>query len=131
MRLMARSIALAVVVSLTVGGPLATFARAQQPAEPQQPEPLERVRTMDSFAESAVYTVGAGVANVVYIPGKTALCALGVVVGGGLLLLTLGAGYKGAAAFAHEGCGGKWVLKPGDLRETDFLLGSAERSERH
>ena len=132
MKLVARSLTLVVVVSLIVGGPLATFARAQQPAEPAQPPEPSRgvVKMIGGLSEAALYTAGAGVANVVHIPGKAVLCGLGVVIGGGLLVLTLGAAYKGAAAFGKEGCGGKWVLTPGDLRGTDFLLGTAERSER-
>src|SRR2546430_17250152 len=42
MRLMARSIALAVVVSLFISGPLGTFARAQQPAEQPAQPPAEQ-----------------------------------------------------------------------------------------
>ena len=43
MRLATRSIAFAVVVSLLGGGPLATFARAQQSAQPpaEQPAPQD------------------------------------------------------------------------------------------
>src|SRR5713226_7389474 len=89
-----------------------------------------RSAARDVCPRAATRRTGAAVANVVHIPGKALLCGLGVVVGGGLLILTLGAAYKGAAAFGKEGCGGKWVLTPSDLRGTDFLLGSAERSER-
>ena len=85
MKLAARSLTLAVVVSLIVGGPLATFARAQQPAEPAQPPEPSRgvVKMIGGLSEAALYTAGAGVANVVHIPGKAVLCGLGVVVGGG------------------------------------------------
>src|SRR2546425_11301760 len=132
MKLVAGSLPFAVVVSLIVGGPLATFARAQQPAEPAQPPEPSRgvVKMIGGLSEAALYTAGAGVANVVHIPGKAVLCGLGVVVGGGLLILTLGAAYKGAAAFGQGGGGGQGVLTPGDRRGTDFLLGTAERSER-
>ena len=44
---------------------------AQQPAPQQMPEPLRESR----MAESAAYNVGAGIANVFYIPGKCILCA--------------------------------------------------------
>src|SRR5439155_1703787 len=86
MKFAARSLTLAVVVSLIVGGPLATFARAQQPAEPAQPPEPSRgvVKMIGGLSEAALYTAGAGVANVVHIPGKAVLCGLGVVVGGGL-----------------------------------------------
>src|SRR2546425_6168272 len=108
MKLVARSLTLAVVVSLIVGGPLATFARAQQPAEPAQPpEPSQGVvKMIGSLSESALYTAGAGVANVVHIPGKAALCGLGVVIGGGGAILPPGAPPKGAAAFGQGRGGG-------------------------
>src|SRR3989441_8973951 len=100
MKLVARSLTLAVVVSLIVGGPLATFARAQQPAEPAQPpEPSQGVvKMIGGVSEAALYTAGAGVANVVHIPGKAVLCGLGVVIGGGGLILTPRAAPQGAAA---------------------------------
>src|SRR5437870_8321407 len=132
MKLVARSLTLAVVVAVLVGGPLATFARAQQPAEPAQPPEPSRgvVKMIGGLSEAALYTAGAGVANVVHIPGKAVLCGLGVVVGGGLLILTLGAAYKGAAAFGRGGCGGTGGLTPGDVGGTRYLVGTAERSER-
>src|SRR3989442_4025807 len=109
MKLVARSLTLAVVVSLIVGGPLATFARAQQPAEPAQPpEPSQGVvKMIGGLSESALYTAGAGVANVVHIPGKAALCGLGVVIGGGRLTLTPGAAPNEAPGLAQAGGGGK------------------------
>src|SRR6266446_561393 len=153
MRLATRSIAFAVVVSLLGSGPLATFARAQQPAQPPAeqpvpqpeqpapqpeqpaqpaeqaaPQPAEQaaqaapppvqpagepqvVQEPVTFEEpsegTAWYAMGATVLNVVYVPGKAITCVLGMVVGGGLLLATLGAGYKGSVAFFKEGCGGR------------------------
>ena len=200
MRLATRSIAFAVVVSLLGSGPLATFARAQQPAQPPAeqpaqpaeqaapqpeqpaqpaeqaaPQPAEQaaqaapppvqpaeqpaqaapqpapqpaaqpqpaptaagepqvVQEPVTFEEpsegTAWYAMGATVLNVVYVPGKAITCVLGMVVGGGLLLATLGAGYKGSVAFFKEGCGGKWILTAKDLRGTDWILGTGERPE--
>jgi hypothetical protein len=207
MKLMARSIALAVVISLLVSGPLVTFARAQQPAEapvqqpaeqpaqlpaeqpaqlpadqpaqqqpaeqpthatqpPQQPaeQPMQaapqpvpqpaqapspmpapqpaqqtagqppyepgRLQAEDSES-SAPYIMGATIANVVFVPGKAVVCVLGLVVGGSLMLVTLGAGYKGSVAFAKEGCGGKWILTASDLMGTDWILGTGDRPDRN
>ena len=105
---------------------------AQMPAptaagEPQtMPEPV----TFEEPSEgTAWYGMGATVLNVVYVPGKAITCVLGMVVGGGLLLATLGAGYKGSVAFFKEGCAGKWILTAKDLRGTDWILGTGERPE--
>lgn len=115
MRLLARSIALAVVLSLVVSGPLAPLAAAQQPAQPDLMQ--EAVKTTQRTQDgSGLYDVGAGLANVAYIPGKVFVCGLGVVAGTVLLLISLGSGYRAAAAAGEEGCGGKWVLTGDDLR---------------
>ncbi len=118
---MVRSIALAAVVSMLVSGPLATSAVAQQPAQ-QLDLFQEAVKASSGTTESetTAYHASAAAANVVFVPGKAITCAMGVVVGGGLLALTLGTGYKGATAFAKEGCGGKWYLKGDDLKGTDY-----------
>src|SRR2546428_11929233 len=123
MKLVARSLTLAVVVSLIVGGPLATFARAQQPAEPAQPpEPSQGVvKMIGGLSESALYTAGAGVANVVHIPGKAALCGLGVVIGGGGVILSPCGAYHGGQAGVQERSGGTWGLCPHDPRRAGFL----------
>src|SRR6266513_2283328 len=199
MRLMARSIALAVVVSLFISGPLGTFARAQQPAEQpapqpaeqpapqpaeqpapppaeptqaiqptpppaeqpmqaapqpappapqpaqmpapppapmpeprpaqqtaQQPQPRQELPKREDYESSAPYIMGATIANFVFVPGKAVTCVLGLAVGSGLFLVTLGAGYKGSAAFAKEGCGGKWILTGRDLMGTDWILGTGD-----
>ena len=114
MKLLTRSISLAVVLSLVLGGPLAPFAAAQQPAAMQ-----DAVKTSErDGASSPAYDVGAGLANVAYIPGKVFLCGLGVVAGTMLLVLTFGTAHRTAAAVGEEGCGGRWVLTGDDLRPT-------------
>src|SRR5207253_7026776 len=111
---------------------------APQPAAQPQPAPTaagepqtmpEPVTFEEPSEGTAWYAMGATVLNVVYVPGKAITCVLGMVVGGGLLLATLGAGYKGSVAFFKEGCGGKWILTAKDLRETDWILGTGERPE--
>src|SRR5256885_14267250 len=117
MKLLARSISLAVVLSLVLGGPLAPFAAAQQPAQPGAMQ--DGVKTNErNGASSPAYDVGAGVANVAYVPGKVFLCGLGVVAGTVVLLLTFGTAYRTAAAVGEEGCGGRWVLTRDDLTPT-------------
>lgn len=85
---------------------------AQQPATQPMPEPLKESR----MAESAAYNVGAGIANVFYIPGKCILCAAGVASGVFIMLVTIGSAPRPAAYFAREGCGGRWYLVGDDLR---------------
>src|SRR5882762_11088693 len=64
MKLLARSIALAVVFSLVLGGPLAPFARAQQPSQPDVMQ--DAARSQNNGANSPAYDVGAGIANAAY-----------------------------------------------------------------
>jgi hypothetical protein len=127
---------LAVVVALAVlaTGPFAPLALAQQPAPPpaQQPappppapvpapqpvvqQPTDIPEQESHMAEAAAYNVGAGVANVFYIPGKVLLCGVGGAVGIFILIISIGSAPRPAAYFAREGCGGKWVLTGDDLR---------------
>jgi|SRR4029453_19251242 hypothetical protein len=117
---------LAVVVALAIlaTGPLAPLAVAQQPApttpppaaQPAMPPPPDIPEQESHLAESAAYNVGAGIANVFYIPGKGLLCGLGGAVGIFILIISIGSQPKTAAYFAREGCGGKWILTGDDLR---------------
>jgi len=135
-----RILTVLVALSLLATGPLAPLAVAQQPAPPaqppqQQPMPMPQpepqpaaqpamiqpeVPEQDSrLAESAAYNVGAGIANVFYIPGKGLLCGLGGAVGIFIMIVSIGSAPRPAAYFAREGCGGKWVLTGDDLRPDD------------
>ncbi len=97
-----------VVAVLAMGGPLAplaAMAQAPQPAPAQAPagEPSQGAK------------VGAGVLNIVYVPGKAILCGTGTLVSAGLMLLTFGSAYRAAVNIFNEGCGGKWALTPYDV----------------
>jgi hypothetical protein len=150
-----RILAVAVSFLMLMTGPLAPIASAQQPspaqpepvvqpeptaqqppqsepaaqqpppqAMPPQPEPVRESR----MAESAAYNVGAGIANVFYIPGKCILCAAGVTSGVLIMLFTIGSAPRPAAYFAREGCGGRWYLVGDDLRpETEVRAFDWER----
>ena len=127
-----RILAVVVALALLATGPLAPLAAAQQPAPPApptvpaQPEPQPQPTMVQPppdipqqeshFAESAAYNVGAGIANVFYIPGKGLLCGLGGMVGIFIMVVSIGSAPKPAAYFAREGCGGKWILTGDDLR---------------
>ena len=132
-----RTLAVAVSLLMLMTGPLAPIAFAQQPSPvqpepapqqpptpqcepaaqqpaqaPPEPEPIRESR----MAEAAAYNVGAGIANVFYIPGKCILCAAGVASGVLVMLFTIGSAPRPAAYFAREGCGGRWYLVGDDLR---------------
>jgi hypothetical protein len=65
-------------------------------------------------------TAAAVVVNVVRVPGKTMLCGLGTFAGAAILLGTFGSQYRTAGAVFREGCGGKWIIGPGDFgRDVD------------
>jgi hypothetical protein len=135
-RILAVTVALAVLAT----GPLAPLAAAQQPAAPpmpptQQPvaQPPQDIPEPEShLAESAAYNVGAGIANVFYIPGKGLLCGLGGAVGIFILVVTFGSAPRPAAYFAREGCGGKWILTGDDLRpDADVRAFDWERDSKY
>jgi hypothetical protein len=127
MKIVARSIALAVALSLLFSGPFATFAAAQQPVPPPPPLLQEEMKTSEGAPEpSAAYDVGAGLVNVFYVPGKVITCTVGAAVGVALLALTFGTGYRAAVAVGKDGCGGKWAVTGEDLRTSEWP-GAGER----
>ena len=150
-----RILTVLVALSLLATGPLAPLAVAQQPAQPAQPpqqqpmpqpEPQPAAQSMaqqpvliqpevpeqDSrLAESAAYNVGAGIANVFYIPGKGLLCGLGGAVGIFILIVSIGSAPRPAAYFAREGCGGKWILTGDDLRPDPEVRFDWETNNRY
>jgi hypothetical protein len=114
-----------VVAALVLTGPLAPMAHAQQPAQPaQQPgqpaqpdlfqETLKAQRASDR--SQGYYDAGAVAVNAFLIPGRAITCVAGVALGGALLAVTFGSGYRAASYITQEGCGGKWVVKGDDLR---------------
>ena len=117
-----RLMTLTLILSLTAGGPLAP-ALAQQPAEPAptvqpvQPdlfqERMKAKRVTDGH--EGAYNVGAGIVNAFLVPGRAITCVAGGAVGIVVLLITLGTGYRAAAAAGEEGCGGKWIVTGEDL----------------
>ena len=134
MKIGSRILTVVVALAMLATGPLAPLAAAQQPAppspppmqpmpQPAAPPPPDVPEPESHLGESAAYNVGAGIANVFYIPGKGLLCGLGGAVGIFILLISVGSAPKPAAYFAREGCGGKWILTGDDLRpdvETRF-----------
>jgi len=134
MKIGSRVLTVVVALAMLATGPLAPLAAAQQPApsspppvqpmpQPAAPPPPDVPEPESHLGESAAYNVGAGIANVFYIPGKGLLCGVGGAVGIFILIISIGSAPKPAAYFAREGCGGKWILTGDDLRpdvETRF-----------
>ena len=121
-----RVIALSLITTVLVGGPLAPLARAQQP--PPMPAPQSDLLQESLKATpgetpqrsySEVYDAAAVLADLFYIPGKVGLCVLSVGVGMAVLALTFGSSYRWARDAWHEGCAGKWVLTGKDLRPSE------------
>jgi len=109
MRVLALSVAL-----LLTAGPIVSAASAQ-PAGGASPTMQTPEREYPTGA-----VAGAVAVNVFRVPGKTLLCGLTAVTSAGLMLLTLGTQYRMVGAVFREGCGGKWVIEPGDLdRDVD------------
>lgn len=89
------------------------FASYQAPpiSQPEARRPSENRQLDEGF-----YSTFAGVATAFLVPGRAMTCALGGLVSFGVLVLTLGSGYRAATRVIEEGCGGKWVVNAEDLR---------------
>ncbi len=141
MKIATRILTVVVTLAVLATGPLAPLAAAQQPAQtppPAQPMPQPVVapppdlpEQESHIGESAAYNVGAGIANVFYIPGKGLMCGVGGAVGIFILFISLGSAPKPAAYFAREGCGGKWILTGDDLRPDSEVRFDWERDSRY
>ena len=135
-----RILAVMVALAMLATGPLAPLAAAQQPAAPPMPPmpptqqpvapPQDIPEPESHLAESAAYNVGAGIANVFYIPGKGLLCGIGGAVGIFILIISIGSAPKPAAYFAREGCGGRWILTGDDLRPDSEVRFDWERDSK-
>src|SRR5207302_2081038 len=143
MKIGSRILTVVVALAMLATGPLAPLAAAQQPApaspppaqptpQPMAQQPQDLPEPESHLGESAAYNVGAGIANVFYIPGKGLLCGIGGAVGIFILIVSIGSAPKPAAYFAREGCGGKWILTGDDLRpDADVRAFDWERDSKY
>jgi hypothetical protein len=111
----------AVFAALLAAGPLGPMvgpmaAVAQTPVSaPLQPMQSMQPETIDDSVVTPPGTgakIGAGVLNVVYLPGKAIICSAGTLVAGLFMLATFGSANREAASFFNEGCRGAWLLTP-------------------
>jgi hypothetical protein len=89
-----------------------TVPPSSAPMQSMQPEAVPEA---DAVEPGVGAKIGAGVLNVVYIPGKAIVCTAGTLVAGGFMLLTFGSAYREAVSFFNEGCRGSWVLTPEEV----------------
>jgi hypothetical protein len=98
-----KQIGIAVIASLLLFNaavPPATWAQGAQPAKDEP---------------NAGQQAAAGVTNVLFVPGKAIACTVTAGLWVVAMVLTLGGGYKDAANFVSDGCGGKWIVKGEDF----------------
>lgn len=113
-----------VILAFALAGPLAPWTALAQTATTGQQARMSELAYEPSAMlndplpprePTVAHEVGAVTANVFHIPGKTILCLIGIGVGGALLAMTFGTGYRVATRTVEEGCGGTWVLTPEHL----------------
>ena len=107
----------AVLAALLAAGPLGPMAAVAQttstataPVQPMQSMQPETVDESVTRPPGTGAKIGAGVLNVVYLPGKLITCSAGTLVAGAFMLATFGTAYREATSFFNEGCGGAWLL---------------------
>jgi len=64
----------------------------------------------------AAYQAGATVATLFSLPGRAVLCTAGSALSLATMLVTFGSGYAAAKGVFEEGCIGRWIVTPDDLR---------------
>ncbi len=95
------------VAVMALLGPLATWsAMAQAQTQPG----YTGAPTTNENEVTGGDETGAGFLNIVYVPGKAIVCGVGTIVSAGVMLITLGSGYREAVGVFKEGCHGTWVL---------------------
>jgi hypothetical protein len=125
-----RLVVMVVIVALVMGGPLAPWAAAQQPAPTEQPPDTGQppmVQQPPTAAEERawrrvfrwrvdLYDAGALAMTVVGAPLKGVVCVVGGAVGVTLFLLTFGSADRASAAVVREGCAQNWIVRGSDIR---------------
>jgi hypothetical protein len=98
-------------------GPMSAVAQtsATAPLQPMQSMLPETVDESVIRPASTGAKIGAGVLNVVYLPGKAITCGAGTLVAGAFMIATFGTAYREATSFFNEGCRGAWLLTPEEV----------------
>jgi hypothetical protein len=92
------------------------------PPAPGQPDLYQQALRMSPPAEEdypGAYQTGAAVASAFSVPGRAIICVTGSVFSVLALVVTFGSGYGAAKSIFEEGCIGRWIVTPDDLREAN------------
>ena len=104
-----------VAFTMSLAGPFASWTAGAQSLMQQQQGSILNEPQSGSVEPTEGDAVAADLMNVMYVPGKAIICTLGTLASFGVLLITLGSGYRAAKSVFNEGCGGDWVLTPEHL----------------
>ena len=109
-----------VFAALLAAGPLGPTAAVAQTSATAPLAPMQSMQpeTVDEGATTPPGTgakIGAGVLNVVYLPGKAIICSAGTLVAGAFMIATFGQAYREATSVFNEGCRGAWLLTPEEV----------------
>ncbi len=130
-----RLLSLVVAVALIgpgVPSPVAAAAESEtQPAAPAQAQPAQPDLYQEALKASqpsesqhhGAYQAGAVIASSFSVPGRAFLCGVGSALTLVTLAITFGYGYAAAKDVFEEGCVGKWVVTPDDLRRANQQKG--------
>src|SRR5262245_2371830 len=129
-----RGVVASALVVMTLIGPVAPRALAQQPAAPAEPAPAVQQAPLPpqtppaaviieaAPAEPVVqrgtdfYDIAAGAMTVGRAPFNVAICALGFGAATVLFISTLGSSNRAAMRTVEEGCAQRWVVRGDDIR---------------
>jgi hypothetical protein len=107
-----RSVMAVFLGTILVGGPMQSLTAAQEPSPGSGTEQGPK--------RADAYDIGAGFANVAWIPTKAAWCGVSAGFGLVVLLVTFGAAREWVTSVLDEGCVQKWLLTGADLRPPSF-----------
>src|SRR3989441_13332220 len=114
--MVARMIALAIVIALLATGPLSPVM-AQQAAQPEiSPDAVPATSERPSLFGGAGYNTAATVITVAKAPFNVVLCGIGSALGIALFAVTLGTAYRESTRVVEEGCRGPWIVTGDDIR---------------
>lgn len=61
--------------------------------------------------------LGAGSANLWYMPGRVFICGTSAVMAGFVMTVTLGQSHEAASQLMHGACSGPWAVEAQDVRK--------------
>jgi len=99
------------VVVMAFTGPLGALAPSPAAAQSSAPA-YAGERPPEDTEPTEGDRIGAGFANVAFVPGKVIICTVGTAATVALMLLTFGTAVHAAREVWREGCSGDWIVRP-------------------